>query len=598
MFMLSRTFVKMIIWIGVAMVGIVVFHLGGVFALRVGQFAPLTGAFIGGTVAFCSACFPRNTGEKTEPWIGFEQLSWMLIGFGILMWGIGESFWRFFVSIGQTPFPSIADVGYSIFPLFAFVGLLLLPRPDVRTKRLVLLMDCLISMGSLLALSWYLLLGTLAQAPGEASLGKFLGLYYPTTDTALISCVIFLLLRGQGRAYQSTARRISLLLIGLGLCFFVTSDFLFNVQNNAGTYVEATWVDLGWPLGMMTIGIAAYLRRFLPATPEHIIRERTQQGFDEKSFGPPQFVPYALLVFLFLALSLDVLSNSSSQQALRPVLLFATLGVVGLVIVRQVFTISENKRLAQQQAESLEHLEQANRHIEEQAHTLNTYNVELERGIEHLKEVQAHLANGHLRVRANLTHGVLMPLAASLNLMADRITRLGQSSVHAEQLTKGLSELSRAFERHMLGEPFVIPESCIDLTEVNRLLVAMRMRGIVSSSPLVPASKPAISTGQPMMTSLQSSSKPMQPLQSSLPAPHPMTQPTRSAAYMPQTPESTHRLPDTRPLTFSDPIHPYPTAASFDRQTAKEQPQPDTLGARQRANAKSLRIIIHKEEHE
>ena len=119
-------------------------------------------------------------------------------------------------------------------------------------------------MGSLFALSWYFLLGTLAQAPGEASLGKFLGLYYPAADTALISCIIFLLLHGQGRVYQSTARRVSLLLVGLGLCFFVTSDFLFNIQNNAGTYVEATWVDLGWPLGMLTIGIAAYLRRFYP----------------------------------------------------------------------------------------------------------------------------------------------------------------------------------------------------------------------------------------------------------------------------------------------------------------------------------------------
>jgi len=35
-------------------------------------------------------------------------------------------------------------------------------------------------------------------------------------------------------------------------------------------HVEATWVDLGWPLGMMTIGLAAYLRLHrLP--PEHII---------------------------------------------------------------------------------------------------------------------------------------------------------------------------------------------------------------------------------------------------------------------------------------------------------------------------------------
>ena len=148
-----------------------------------------------------------------------------------------------------------------------------------------------------------------------------------------------------------------------------------------------------------------------------------EQGINENSFGPPQLVPYALLVLLFLTLSLDILTNNPAQQAVRPVLLFATLGVVVLVIARQVFTIWENKQLTQQQTEALEHLERANRRIEEQARQLNDYNVELERGIEHLKDVQAHIANGHLKARANLTHGALLPLAASLNLMAERLAR-------------------------------------------------------------------------------------------------------------------------------------------------------------------------------
>ena len=580
MFTLSRTLIKTIIWLSAAIVSIVVLHLGGVFALHVGQFAPVVGAFIGGILAFGSACLPRKSYEKTEAWIGFEQFSWMLIGFGILMWGMGDSFWRYYVSIGQSPFPSIADAGYTLFPLFAFVGLLLLPRPGTRTKRLVLLMDSLISMGSLLALSWYFLLGALAQAPGEASLGKFLGLYYPAADTALISCVVFLLLRGQGRVYQSTARRVSLLLIGLGLCFFVTSDFLFNVQNNAGTYVEATWVDLGWPLGMLTIGLAAYLRRFLPATPEHIIQERMEQGFNENSFGPSQFVPYVLLVLLFLSLALNVLTNTSGQQALRPVLLFATLGVVVLVIARQVFTIWENKRLTQEQAEALEHLERANRRIEEQAHQLNDYNVELERGIEHLKDVQAHIANGHLKARANLTHGALLPLAASLNLMAERLARLGQNNAYAAHLTQGLAELSYAFERHMRGEPFVVPQSCVDLLEINRLLVAMRMRGVVSPSSLQSTDQKRATSGQ--LTERASGRSP-------IPMPHPTTQPMQQPAYTRQTQPT--RLPDTRPLTPRNSIRTYPITPVSDSPQEKEVS--DIFGARQRANSSPFRVTIH-----
>src|SRR5260221_2394039 len=459
---LWRTVAKMVAWIGAAMVVIVVLHLGGIVALRVGEFSPLTGAFIGGTMVLSSTLLRRRTRENTEPWIGYEQVGWALIGLGVVMWGSGETFWRYYMATGQAPFPSTADIGYANFPVLVFTGRLLQPSSETGGKRFLLLMDSLISMGSILAIAWYLLLGSLAQAPGEANLAKFLGLYYPIADTALLSCVVFLLLRNQGRTYQAAARRSSLLLVGVGLCFFVCSDFIFNVQNNAGTYVEATWLDLGWPLGLMTIGVAAYLRRFLPATPAQAIEQRMRERMEDaralNSFGFTRFVPYILLALLFIALALNVLSSDPGQLAIRPVLLFATVGVVALVVVRQLFTLWENARLAGQQAEALADLERANTRIEEQAHQIANQSAELEHGIEHLKAIQAQLANGNLRARANLASGALLPLAGSLNLMAERLMRLGQTSVYMQRLVRALTELSVAFERKGAGAPLVVPE--------------------------------------------------------------------------------------------------------------------------------------------
>src|SRR5713101_4837631 len=162
----ARTVIKLVAWVGAGMVVIVVFHLGGSVAHVVGQFSPLTGAFIGGSLALISASLPMRRHEGTEPWRGFEQWSWVLIGLGVLMWGFGESFWRYYVSIGQSPFPSMADIGYSAFPLLAFLGLLLQPSPGTRSRRIVLLMDSLISMGSIFAIAWYVLLGSLEQGAG------------------------------------------------------------------------------------------------------------------------------------------------------------------------------------------------------------------------------------------------------------------------------------------------------------------------------------------------------------------------------------------------------------------------------------------------
>jgi hypothetical protein len=92
------------------------------------------------------------------------------------------------------------------------------------------------------------------------------------------------------------------------------------------------------------------------------------------------------------------------------------------------------------------------------------------------KDVQAQLANGNLRARANLTSGALMPLAGSLNLMADRLMRLGQTNMYMHHLMRAMDELSLAFDRQAAGAPFVVPESCNEFIEINRLLLSMRIK--------------------------------------------------------------------------------------------------------------------------
>lgn len=414
MYVRLRLSVVLVLVMATSMIMIVVAHIGGVVALRVGQFAPLLGALTGGGLTLVCASLPQShLSAFEEKWQWHEHLSWLFIGAGMICWGIGESFWRYFVVREQAPFPSLADIGYTCFPVLVFVGLLLQPSREVNQHRLMLFIDSLVSTGAILAIAWYLLLGQLAQTPGEATLAKFLGLYYPVADTALLSCVVILLLRGEGPLAQFTQHRISLLMIGLGLCFFVGSDFVFNVSQNAGTYVEATWLDLGWPLGMLTIGLAAYFRRFPLAVPAYLKEQRVRKS----AISPIQFVPYLLLVCVLIALVANVLSSNPLQQMIRPVLLFATLGVVCLVLIRQLYTLIENSRLLRQQTQLLEEQQIINKHIAE-------ISKELEVGVEHLQDVFARLANGDLYARAALPSGHrLWTLAQSLNIFVGRLAR-------------------------------------------------------------------------------------------------------------------------------------------------------------------------------
>ena len=476
---ISRPFIGVVIGIEILMIPFLVLHWGGI----AWEFTQLAGAIIGGTIAVVSVNVPRGN-EATEPLLARERLAWTLVGVGLLMWGFGESFWRYYILTNQSPFPSYADIGYSALPPLVFVGLLILPTSGIGSRRLLMLLDSLISMGALLAIGWYLLLGNLAlHSPVEDPLAKFLGLYYPTTDVALLSSVVLLLVRGQGRLYQAQARRISLIVVGIGLCFFAASDFFFNILNNAGTYVEGTWVDLGWPLGLTTIGLAIYLRRFLPLTSADQIEQQLRRRSERLTFGPAQLLPYILLSILFVMLMLNVLSNDPGQRDIRPVLLLATIIVVGLVVVRQILTLLDNERLTRRQADALERLELANKQIEDQARSIAERNAELEKGVNHLKDVQARLANGNMRARARLTGGELLPLSASLNLMADRLMRLEQSEVYVQRLSRALAELSIAIDRYRLGGPFILPTSANEFAEVNSLLIAMGLKAKVDATP-------------------------------------------------------------------------------------------------------------------
>lgn len=286
----------------------------------------------------------------------------------------------------------------------------------------------------------------------------------------------------------------------MGLCFFATSDFLFNVQQAAGTYVEGTWVDLGWPLGMMLIGIAAYLRRFSPLTSSDMIEQRLRRRSELTTFGPAQLLTYVLLGILLFVLLLNVFSMDKLQLANRPILLLATIAVIGLVVTRQVFTMLDNERLSRRQANALERLEQANTKIEEQARLAMQRNDELEMGMHHLKDVQARLANGNLHARATLTGGELLPLASSLNLMAERLARMEQTDNYAHGLARALQELSAAIDQYKQGKPFVLPPIARNFPEIQRLLISLELQARISRPrvPTTPAPSNVNMSGTPI----------------------------------------------------------------------------------------------------
>lgn len=490
-----RIVVGSIIIIAIAMVLILGLHIGGKNVLRFGVYSPLLGAFIGGCLTLVSIIIPIKQNENVEPWTKHEKSSWILIGCSCIAWGIGECFWRYYIAHGANPFPSLADIGYASFLPLAFPGLLLQRfTKDKTNRRAFLLLDSLIATGALLSIAWYLLLGSLAQSPAQSFLAKTLGIYYPMADIALLSCTIFLLLREHTSDSHVKARRAGLLLVGGGLTIYAISDFSFNVLQNMRLPVDANWIDIGWPLGMMMIGLAAYFRRFLPgkATVNGIIA-RNPLYAGQPDFNFSQSLPYLLLCLLFFVLTINVLSSTTLQENIRPVLIIATFVVVIIVVIRQIITARDNIQLMKAQTATLIKLEQVYQDIEQRQ-------LNLETGVSHLKEIQTRLANGDVRARAHILNGDLWPLASGLNIMADRMMRSEQRLRYAQNLLKAISDLNLALECRDTRIPFVLPASCLNAPlELTHLLqiMGLKLEPRTQSAPLLTPPLPSLTRSTP-----------------------------------------------------------------------------------------------------
>lgn len=149
------------------------------------------------------------------------------------------------------------------------------------------------------------------------------------------------------------------------------------LRRDDGTEPWVGFERLGWIL--VGLGLGVYLRRFLPITSQELVERRVRRT-QRVTFGAAEFVPYVLLAILSVVLVLNVLSTDPGQRAIRPVLVFASIDVVRLVIVRQILTILDNGRLTRYQTDALERLELADRRIEDQARMIAERNAELEKG--------------------------------------------------------------------------------------------------------------------------------------------------------------------------------------------------------------------------
>jgi signal transduction histidine kinase len=266
---------------------------------------------------------------------GRARNAWLLIGIGVLCWGIGETVWTTqSLTTGEIPYPGLADIFYVLgYPLI-FFGVIVLPylRPG-RYERLRLSIDAAAGALSLVVVMWVAYLNQVVSLGGGLSAAETaLNLFYPFGDVFLATALMILAMR---RSEQRLDLRVLFLAVGVALT--TGADVAFSLQSAAGTYVEWGWLDGVWLVSYAAFAMVAFaLTRPV---------ETTETSYRAVG-GWRLFAPYAAVAALFAA---QLLTSSGEELLLN----LATTLVAGLVIVRQSIAIRERRELLERQRDDL-----------------------------------------------------------------------------------------------------------------------------------------------------------------------------------------------------------------------------------------------------
>lgn len=157
-------------------------------------------------------------------------------------------------------------------------------------------------------------------------------------------------------------------------------------------------------------------------------------------------VQIILIVTIFLLIppdgSLKLLINSDYNGKSYPVLVPALLLIITTTAIGWLYSASVERSL--RRASRAEELAAAQARIAEQARQIAEQHQRLEQGINTLQEVHARLANGDYAARVNLQGNELLPLAVSLNLLAERLGRVGRVQHDQQRLEQAAHQLLKA----------------------------------------------------------------------------------------------------------------------------------------------------------
>jgi signal transduction histidine kinase len=284
-----------------------------------------------------------------------EARTWWILSVALLSYTVARTLWSIEDQIlfpNHAPFPSFPDPFFMLQYPFFFLAVILIPSGRPWGSRVKLILDGLLIMCSVTALSWYFLLAPLYLQSQVSSLGRFINLYYPTADLVILFGLTFTLFYHQCRM----DRIVLALLIAAILCLITADSWVAWLIATIG-FTAGTPPDLFWMAFYLMVPLAAlvWLRRSQRGPPppreqRPMLNNPPLQQEDLKETVRFLF-PFVAALLASAAIAMRaILSPVQPLQPMAPILVILGLGL--LVIVRQGITLLENAQARRERAEA------------------------------------------------------------------------------------------------------------------------------------------------------------------------------------------------------------------------------------------------------
>jgi diguanylate cyclase (GGDEF)-like protein/PAS domain S-box-containing protein len=296
-------------------------HLGGPRATQlVDDIGELVAPLVAATL--CGRTARRAIGAR---------LSWGLLAASCAAQAAGQVVWCYYGVFRGTamPFPSAGDVGYiAAVPLFV-AGLLTVPGVAWRsTSRLRGLLDGAMIAGSMIFVSWALVLGPTFRQHRGSLLSQAISVPYPGSDVLLVSLALIIAVRAGKR------QRATLGLLMLGIVGFAVADSSFTYFTALHSYGNGNAFDTGRVAGYLLIAIGAQkARRDAPRQSDEDASDRVSFAAVVTPYGAVGLAGVVTLVRYFEGIPIGVFLSVEGGF------------LVLALIARQFLTLADNVSL-------------------------------------------------------------------------------------------------------------------------------------------------------------------------------------------------------------------------------------------------------------